>query len=136
MRRSLSDLLAVDPIVLHLPSVNCLHVQSVPEYKGHTEPLAQISDPVPDENALYCDRQIVAVRFDEPGKCGRVGRSLRSLLAQTSRVGFQVLVHQDRPCLVGDANVHLRCVKIDPAVVFVTVPEKRMFCLRLEADDL
>jgi len=50
------------------------------------------------------------------------GRSLRSLLAQASRGGLQVLAHQDRPGYVGDADLHLSCVKIDPAVVLVTVP--------------
>ena len=36
-------------------------------------------------------------------------------------VGIQVLMNQDRPTFVGDADVHHACVKIDPTVVLVTV---------------
>ena len=64
-------------------------------------------DSVPDEDALHCDGEIFAERFNDPGK--------------PNGVGIQVLVHQDRPGFVGDADVHHACVKIDSAVVFVTM---------------
>ena len=73
LEQKLCDFLAVDPIVLHLPAMNRASVQRVSEHEGDTELLAQVSNLVPDKDALNCDREIFTVRFNYTGKCVGIG---------------------------------------------------------------
>jgi len=58
------NLLGVDLVVLGFPAVNGFHVQSVAEHEGDPFPAAQISDPVPGEDALHRQRDILPVWTD------------------------------------------------------------------------
>ena len=48
--QKLSDLLAVDPIVLHLPAMDGFHVQGVTQDERDAQLRAEVGDPVPDEH--------------------------------------------------------------------------------------
>jgi ribosomal protein S18 acetylase RimI-like enzyme len=79
-RSHLSDLLAVDPIVLHLPAMDGFHVQGVAEHEGNPKLGAEVCDSVPDEHILDRHGEILAVGFDSA--------------FERRWIGAQILVHQ------------------------------------------
>jgi hypothetical protein len=96
------DLLRVDLVVLGFGSGDGPHVQGVAQDEGDVFVVTQIGKPVPAEQALAADDEVVAVRGD--GLVEGVG------------IGGQVLVEDDLAALVEDAQVHGVGVQIDAAV--------------------
>ena len=97
------DLARVDPVVLGLAAVDGLHVEGVAEDEGDVLG-AEVGEPVPAEDALGGDDQVVAEGFDgfeeELGLAG------------------QVAVQQDVAApVLEDAEVHGAGVEVDAAVV-------------------
>ena len=99
------DLQGVDPVVLRLAAVDRLHIEGVAEDEGDLLVGAQVGDPVPGEDALDGDDEIVAVRGD---------RSQKLLRARA-----ELLVDEHLAGLVEDAHVQAPGVQIDAAVVTV-----------------
>src|SRR6185436_19082586 len=82
-----------------------LHVERVTEHEGDVLSRTQIGEPVPGEDALDADDDVVAVRRD--GAQQRLG------------AGGHVLVEHDVTAGVEDADVHDACMQIDSAVILV-----------------
>jgi hypothetical protein len=99
------DLVGVDLVVLGLAPVDGFHEQRVAKHEGDLFPCTQIRQPVPGEDALAGDHEVVAV--------GRHGLEERLWLRG------QVLVHEHLTGAVEDADVHRPRVQIHPAVVSV-----------------
>jgi hypothetical protein len=59
-----SDLEGIDLVVLDLSAVDGLHVEGVPEDEGDPLSRAEISQPVPGEDALGGDDEVVAIGRD------------------------------------------------------------------------
>ena len=97
--------MGVDLVVLGLASVDGLHEQRVAKDEGDPFPCTQIRQPVPGEDALAGDPEILAIGSDDLEE----GLGLRG----------QVLVHEHLTGGVEDADVHRPRVQIDPAVVAV-----------------
>ena len=97
------DLVGVEPVVLRLAAVDGLHVQSVAE--DELDPLlaAQVGDPVPAEQALDGDDQILSVG----------GEGLQKLLCFAGHLP----VDQGIALLVQDAEIEAASMKIDSAVM-------------------
>jgi len=100
------DLERVDAVVLRLAAVDRLHVQRVAQDEGDAFGSTQIGQPVPGEDALDGDDEVVAVRRDR--------------LQERLGARGQVLVHEDLPFGVEKADVHRLGVQIDPAPVPVS----------------
>jgi antitoxin component HigA of HigAB toxin-antitoxin module len=100
-----SDLESVDSVVLRLASVNCLHVESVTENEIDAFAGTEVGEPVPGEDALRRDHEVLAERSD----------SLQEDIGSRR----QVSVKQRRSLLVEHARVHASRVKIDAAVILV-----------------
>ena len=62
----MTNLLAVDPIVLVLPSVNGFHVERVAENKVKTFIQTEISEPILGKHAFDTDHETVAERLNGP----------------------------------------------------------------------
>ena len=101
------DLLAVDPVVLTLPSVNGFHAKGLAEHKVEPFVQAQIGQPVPGKHALDTHYEPVTERLDCPQEVVRLG----------SQVAVQPLI----PLAIEHAQVHLPCVQIDSAIEFVVL---------------
>jgi hypothetical protein len=98
------NLVGIHPIVLGLAAVDGLHVQGMAEDEGDVLAGAEIGKPVPAEDALSGDDQVVAV--------GRDG------LEEELRIAAQVAVQKHVAALVvEDAQVHGTSVQVDAAVV-------------------
>jgi hypothetical protein len=76
--------------------MNRLHRERMPEDKGNLFLLTQVRQPIPGEDTLDADDQIVAVRSNETQKC--LGRC------------WQIFVDQFRAVLVQNADVHRPCM--------------------------
>lgn len=99
------ELFGVDAVVLRLAAVNGLEVECVGEDDVDAVLHTEVGEPVPAEDALDADGEILAV--------GRDG--LKEGLAPAG----DAPVKHDRPVLVEDAKVHGARVQVDPAVVAV-----------------
>jgi hypothetical protein len=97
------DLVGVEPVVLHLAPVDRLHVEGMAEDELDVLLAAQVGDPVPAEQALDSDHQILPVRSQGLGQ-------------QLSITG-QFLVDQGFPLLVQDAEIEAASVEVDTAVM-------------------
>jgi hypothetical protein len=98
------DLVGVDLVVLGLPAVDGLHVEGVAEDEGDVLLGAEVGEPVPAEDALDADDEVIAIGRDGPEEA----LGLRA----------QVAVQEDLAGLVlEDAQVHGASVKVDAAVV-------------------
>jgi hypothetical protein len=111
------DLEGVDLVVLGLSAVDRPHEQGVAEDELDALPAAQIGQPVPGEDALGGDHEVVTV--------GRNGRE-KGLGA-----ALQVLVEEDLALPVEDADVHGLCVQIDAAVVVSASRRRKTFSMEL-----
>jgi hypothetical protein len=87
--------------------VDGLHVEGVAEDELDPFPPAQIGEPVPGEDALDGDDEVVAERGD--GLKERLGAAP------------EILLEQDLAFSIEDAQVHGLGVKIDPAVVLMSL---------------
>src|SRR5262249_7441172 len=63
----------VDLVALALAAVDGLHVQGVPEHEGEALFVAQVGEPVPAEQALAADDEVVAEGGDGVEEGGAVG---------------------------------------------------------------
>jgi hypothetical protein len=99
------DLVGVNPIVLGLAAVDGFHVQRMAEDEGDLLAGAQIGKPVPGEDALDGDDQILPVRGDRA--------------EEDLRVAADVLIEQDLAGLVENAEIHGAGVQVNPTVVSV-----------------
>ena len=68
-------------------------------------PSAKVREPIPSEDALHRDDQILAEGCDG--------------LQENDRVGGKVSVKQRRSCLVEHAGVHAPCMEVDAAVMLM-----------------
>ena len=96
------DLPGVYFVVFHLSAVYRLHVQRVAQNELDADSAAQVCHPVPGEDALHRQDQVLLVGPE------RIGEGFRR-----SR---QVPVCENRSFVVHDADVHCPCVRLDPAV--------------------
>jgi hypothetical protein len=85
--------------------MNGFHIEGVTEDEGDVLLCAEISDPVPSEDAFNGHNDIFSVSFDGFKK----DPWIRSNIALKNKVSF----------LVNDTQVHSLCMKIDSAVVLV-----------------
>ena len=97
----------VDAVVLRLAAVDRLHVERVAEDEGDAFGGAEVGEPVPGEDALDGDDEVVAIG--------------RDYLEERFGVRRQVLVDEHLAVAVEDADVHGLGVQIDAAVVAVLV---------------
>ncbi len=86
------DFLGIDFVVLGFPPVDGFHIEGVTQNEGNGLFRAEVGKPVPEEDALDADNNILPIGSDQ----------LQKLL----RVGGEILVGQDLPFLVDDADVH------------------------------
>ena len=98
-------LLGVDLVVLGLGPVDGLHVEGVAEDEGDALLGAEVRQPVPGEDALHGDHEVVAVGGDRP--------------QEALRIAGEVAVEEHLALLVEDADVHGSRVQVDSAVVLV-----------------
>jgi hypothetical protein len=77
----------------------------MPEDKRDSFLYTQICDPIPGEHAFRCYDKVLPVWSND--------------LEKGFAVGSQVLVKSDFTILIEDADIHLFCVKVDPAIIFV-----------------
>src|SRR5918999_1350741 len=99
------DLVGVKPVVLGLAAVDRLHVEGMAEDEGEALLFAQVGHPVPAEEALDGNAQILSVRpegFDE-------------LVA----VAGELAVDEGLAGLIEDAEVQAAGVQVNAAVVLV-----------------
>ena len=96
------DLEGIDLIVLALAAVDGLHVEGVAEDEGEVLAGAEVGEPVPGEDALDGDDEVFAI--------GRDG------LEEVLGGGEDVLVDEDGPLTVQDAEEHGAGVQIDATV--------------------
>ena len=101
------DLSSIDTVVLGLAAVNRFHVQRVAEDEGDTFVSAQIGEPIPGEDALAGDDEVVAIRGH--GREERFGR------------GLHVAVQQHFALRVEDTQIHRPGVQVDAAVVLMSL---------------
>ena len=97
--------MGVDAIVLGLAAVDGFHVQRVAEHEGDPLAGAEIGEPVPGEDAFHRDDQVLTVGLDGP--------------QEDPRIAANVLVKEDLPSLVENAQIHGSGVQVDAAVVLV-----------------
>jgi hypothetical protein len=97
------DLAGVDLVVLGFAPMNGFHVKSVAQDEGDAFVGAQVSDPVPGEDALNCDGDVVTVGCDGS--------------EEWFRLGGDVSVEQDLSVPVENAEVHGSSVEIDTTIV-------------------
>ncbi len=81
------------------------HVEGMTEDKGDVFLCAEISDPVPGEDAFNGHHDVFPVSFDG--------------FKEDFGVGSDIALKDDIPFLVEDAEVHGLCMKIDSAVILV-----------------
>jgi hypothetical protein len=87
--------------------MNGLHVESVAQDEGDTFSGAQVSDPVPGEDAFDGDGDVVTVGCDSS--------------EEWFRLSGDVSVKYDLPVLVENAEVHGSSVEIDTTIVTVVL---------------
>jgi hypothetical protein len=98
-------LLGIDLVIFRLATMDRLHREGMPEDARDAFVGAQVSQPVPGEQAFDGD--------DNP-------RSLRGNDVQEGlRTGFHIAMHQDRAVLGEDADVQRPGVQVDAAVKWV-----------------
>jgi hypothetical protein len=68
----------VNFIVLGFAAMNRLHIEGVPQDKGNPFLTTEVRQPVPGEDALYADNQIVPIRSNDAQK--RFGRRRQILV--------------------------------------------------------
>ena len=95
----------VDAVVLGLGPMDGLHVQRVTEDEGDGMLGAEVSEPVPVEDALGRDDQVFLEGFDG--------------FEEASSVAGEVLVKQDVALGVENAQIESAGVKVDPAVMLM-----------------
>jgi len=99
------ELLGVDAIILGLRAVDGLQVEGVGQDEGDVVLGAEIREPVPAEDALGADHEVIGVGRD--GLEEGLGRAVDSI------------VEQDSTLVVGETEVHRASMEIDTAVVAV-----------------
>jgi hypothetical protein len=97
------DLVRVEPIILGLAAVDRFHVESMAEDKGDALFTAEVGDPIPAEQALDGDRQVLSVGSE----------GLQQLLSITG----QFPVDEDCALLVQDAEIETAGVEVDTTVM-------------------
>ncbi len=95
----------IDLVVLGFAAVDRSHVESMAQDESDPLALAQVCQPVPGEDALDGDSEILAVGFDRP--------------QEGLWRGGHVAMEDHSPCCVEDAEVHCLGMKVDTAVVSV-----------------
>ena len=98
-----SDLFAIDGVRLDFPYEDGSHVESVSENELDLVFLHEICQPIPVEGGLAGDDETLLVG------CEGVQEDLGVF-------ALEVLVEQDFPVVVDNADVHGRSVQVDPAV--------------------
>jgi hypothetical protein len=97
--------LLIDFIVFCFAAVYGFHVQCMSKDKINFVIGAQISKPVPTENAFNPDNDVFNKR--------------KGQLEKEFGIGFDVFMGDDRSLVVQDTNVHFPGMQIDTAIVFV-----------------
>lgn len=94
------DFVRVDPVVLGFAPMNRFHEQCVSEHEGEPFLRTKVGQPVPAEQALDGDHQIVAVGNDD--------------LQESLALALQIPMDQDFTGLVQDADIHRRACRSTP----------------------
>jgi hypothetical protein len=92
-------------VVLGFAAMDGLPVEGLPEDEGHTFARTQIRPPIPREDPFNRDDKIITRR--------------RNALEEDLGACLAVLMHQDLPIVVHDADVHRPGVEIDSTVCFM-----------------
>ena len=95
----------IDAVILGLGPMDGPHVESVAQDEGDALIGTEIGEPVPVEDALRSDNQVLPEGFDGFEKAGPVAG--------------EVLVKQDVAFLILNAQIKGASVKVDPAVVLM-----------------
>jgi hypothetical protein len=103
-------LICVYFVVLGFAVMNRFHIERVAQDEGNVLFIAEIGEPVPSEDALYCYNNIFAVRS--------------YTLQKNIGVCFNIPVKNDLALLVEDAKIHCPCVKVYTAGKFVLLGVK------------
>jgi len=98
-------LMGIDLVVLGLSSVDGFHVQSMPQDEGDVFLGAEVSEPIPGEDTLYCDHNVLSVR--------------RNGLQKGLRLGTDVSMEDYLSVMVQDAEIHGPGVEINATIVAV-----------------
>lgn len=98
-----SDLVGVDPVVLGLAAMDSLHLESMAEDELDALFVAEVGDPIPAEEALDSDSQVLAVGFEGP--------------EELVSVAVELPVDEGFAFLVEDAEIQAPSVEVDAAVV-------------------
>ena len=101
----LGHLVGIALVILGLTAVDGLHREGLPEDAREALVGTQVSEPVPDAQALDGHDETLAIR----------GKSCQEGL----RVGLHVAVHEHLAALVEEADVHGTGVQVDTAVKWV-----------------
>lgn len=100
-----SDLVGVNAVVFGLSAMDSLHVQGMPEDEGDVLLRAEVGDPVPAEETLDGDDEVLAVGLDD--------------LEQFAGIAGKFAVNEGFTGLVENADVHAAGVKVDSTVMLV-----------------
>jgi hypothetical protein len=92
-------------VVLGLPSVDRFHVESMTEDEGDLFLQAEISQPVPGEDAFGGNDDVITIGSDDREERIRIRR--------------EVFVDDGFSCAGEDADIHGPGMKVDPAVVLM-----------------
>jgi len=99
------DLARIELVVLLLATVDRPHVQRMAQHEAKLLLLTQVSEPVPGEDALAANHQVVSVRSDG--------------FQERFRLRRQVLVEEPLTLSIQNAQEHGSCVKINTTVVLM-----------------
>jgi hypothetical protein len=95
-------LLRIDAVIVGFAAVDGLHREGMAEDAGDTFARTPISHPIPRAHTFDCPHQSITLR--------------RNALEEGLGTGLDVLMHQDLPSVVEDANRHRPGGEIDPTV--------------------
>jgi hypothetical protein len=91
--------------VVGLAAVERLHVERVPEHKRHLLTRAEVSEPGPGQETLDGHDDLGAIRQTRPEEC--------------LWTGLHVLMAQDLPSLIQDADIQAAGMQVDAAIQLV-----------------
>ncbi len=94
------DLVRVDLVVLGLSSVDRFHVQGMAEDEGDVPFITEVGDPVPGEDALDGDDNVIGKTLNQP--------------VEVFAISFHVALKKNFAIAVEDAGKHLPCLGCVP----------------------
>jgi hypothetical protein len=102
-----SNLVGIALVIFGLAAVDGLHREGMPEDKGNALRGAEVSEPVPGEDAFHGHNQTVPIG--------------RNSLEKWFRSGFHIAVEHDVPVVAHDTDVQAARVQINTTVQWVLI---------------